>query len=212
VTGLKTLLYLRNLKSLSDWNGQTPPVEKHQKGKPIIAKDTKLPNFGKFRTQRRSMEQELIRKADLLDTSSLMFAKRPSDKPAKVPTINEIIGGALDKIGSYNELTNKEQVVALVDDDLCINCGKCYMTCNDSGYQAIRFDVETHLPFVTDNCTGCTLCYSVCPIPECIQMVPKTAPHIIKRGIAPKSGPLAIGKADQPPITKKDGRVVLQTN
>lgn len=27
------------------------------------------------------------------------------------------------------------QVVALVDDEMCINCGKCFMTCNDSGYQ-----------------------------------------------------------------------------
>ena len=24
--------------------------------------------------------------------------------------------------------------------------GKCYMTCNDTGYQAIEFDAETHLP------------------------------------------------------------------
>jgi dihydropyrimidine dehydrogenase (NADP+) len=87
------------------------------------------------------------------------FAKRPSEAPTKVPTVNEVIGCALEKIGSYNELDNKQQVVALVDDDLCINCGKCYMACNDSGYQAIRFDAETHLPFVTDTCTGCTLCY-----------------------------------------------------
>lgn len=28
------------------------------------------------------------------------------------------------------------------------------MTCNDSGYQAIQFDPETHLPHVTDDCTG----------------------------------------------------------
>ena len=48
--------------------------------------------------------------------------------------------------------------------------GKCYMTCNDTGYQAISFDEETHLPVVNENsCTGCTLCYSVCPIIECIK-------------------------------------------
>jgi dihydropyrimidine dehydrogenase (NADP+) len=28
------------------------------------------------------------------------------------------------------------------------------MTCNDSGYQAITFDAKTHLPHVTDDCTG----------------------------------------------------------
>jgi len=32
------------------------------------------------------------------------------------------------------------------------------MTCNDSGYQAISFDAETHLPRVTDDCTGIYLC------------------------------------------------------
>jgi len=37
---------------------------------------------------------------------------------------------------------------------MCINCGKCFMACNDSGYQAISFDAQTHLPRVTDDCTG----------------------------------------------------------
>ena len=39
-------------------------------------------------------------------------------------------------------------MVALIDPEMCINCGKCYMTCNDTGYQAIQFDPETHLPKV----------------------------------------------------------------
>ena len=34
------------------------------------------------------------------------------------------------------------------------------MACNDSGYQAIEFDAATHLPKVTADCTGCTLCLS----------------------------------------------------
>merc|ERR1712037_651092 len=75
-----------------------------------------------------------------------------------------------DRIGTYNDLDNKQHVIALIDPEMCINCGKCYMTCNDTGYQAISFDEETHLPKVNENsCTGCTLCYSVCPIIECIQ-------------------------------------------
>lgn len=55
----------------------------------------------------------------------------------------------------------RQHVVALIDPEMCINCGKCYMTCNDTGYQAIEFDKDTHLPKVkNDACTGCTLCYS----------------------------------------------------
>lgn len=88
------------------------------------------------------------------------------------------------------------------------------MTCNDSGYQAIRFDPNTHLPFVTDTCTGCTLCYSVCPIPDCIQMIPKTIEHVIKRGIPPKSAPPSTVNhpADELLVSKSNGRIVLQTN
>jgi hypothetical protein len=39
-------------------------------------------------------------------------------------------------------------------------------------------------------------------------MVPKSIPHVIKRGIPPKNGPVAV----EPPIVKTNGRIVLQTN
>lgn len=38
-TGLKALLYLKNIKILSQWDGQSPPIEKHQIGKLVLAKD-----------------------------------------------------------------------------------------------------------------------------------------------------------------------------
>jgi dihydropyrimidine dehydrogenase (NADP+) len=38
-TGLRTLLYLKNIRALADWDGQSPPVQKHQKGKPLMLKD-----------------------------------------------------------------------------------------------------------------------------------------------------------------------------
>ena len=40
--------------------------------------------------------------------------------------------------------------------------------------QAITLDPETHIPHVTDDCTGCTLCVSDSPIIDCITMVPRT--------------------------------------
>lgn len=33
---------------------------------------------------------------------------------------------------------------------------------------------------VTDECTGCTLCVSVCPVIDCITMVPKTIDHKVR--------------------------------
>ncbi len=60
---------------------------------------------------------------------------------------------------------SKAQKFPLINDDLCVNCGKCYMTCLDSGYQAIQFDTKTHKPVITSDCTGCGLCFAVCPVP-----------------------------------------------
>uniref|UniRef100_A0A0N4X8G0 Dihydropyrimidine dehydrogenase n=1 Tax=Haemonchus placei TaxID=6290 RepID=A0A0N4X8G0_HAEPC len=101
-------------------------------------------------------------------------------------------------IGPHKALDNQFQKVALINDDMCINCGKCYMTCNDSGYQAISFNKQTHVPKVNeDDCTGCTLCYSVCPIPECIQMVQRKGPwKAPNRGLKPAFEP------GTPPVVK----------
>uniref|UniRef100_A0A914BUW6 Dihydropyrimidine dehydrogenase [NADP(+)] n=2 Tax=Acrobeloides nanus TaxID=290746 RepID=A0A914BUW6_9BILA len=219
-TGLQTLLYLKGIKSLRAWDGQSPPVPKHQLGKPLVAKNSHIPNFGKFREQKKEIEKKILKSADLLDVSSTEFATRPDNQPEFIPTIKDIVGAALNQVGSYGELDNTKQKVALIDDDLCINCGKCYMTCNDSGYQAIAFDPVTHFPHVNDDCTGCTLCYSVCPIPECIQMVPRQTAHKPKRGIPPKSesaSPAQAGsdgksESASPAQAGSDGKVILLTN
>merc|ERR1711916_2636 len=109
--------------------------------------------------------------------------KRVAKLSKKVPSVAEQVGRAVSHFGNYYDLTNKEQVVAIVDDELCINCGRCYQTCNDSAYQAIEFDCDTHLPLVTNECTGCGLCATVCPVVNCITFVPKQIPHIPNRGV-----------------------------
>ncbi|XP_067935527.1 dihydropyrimidine dehydrogenase [NADP(+)]-like [Watersipora subatra] len=184
ITGLKCLLYMRSVKELEEWNGQSEPTPKHQLGKAVtqLPTESTLPNFGDFRRKKEALKAQMKEKIDLLDSSKA--PKRPLFTPLiATPKIRDMVGSALDRITSYSELDNTAQVVALIDQDMCINCGKCYMTCNDSGYQAIKFDPDTHLPVVTDDCTGCTLCLSVCPIIDCITMVKKEREHIIKRGI-----------------------------
>ncbi|KAK0157682.1 hypothetical protein PV328_011391 [Microctonus aethiopoides] len=189
ITGLKALLYLSCLEQVDNWNGQSPPTIKHQKGKSIDlslkhALGNHVPYFGDYQLMRERVAAELKLKSNPLAID--IKSERPAPEPIRaVPSVNEIIGKSLSFIGNYKLLNNKEQVVALIDDDLCINCGKCYMACADSGYQAIEFNNDTHIPTVNDDCTGCTLCLSVCPIIDCITMIPKTIPHVIKRGIAP---------------------------
>uniref|UniRef100_A0A7N9D8R9 Dihydropyrimidine dehydrogenase [NADP(+)] n=1 Tax=Macaca fascicularis TaxID=9541 RepID=A0A7N9D8R9_MACFA len=186
-TGLKALLYLKSIEELQDWDGQSPATVSHQKGKPVprIAElmDKKLPSFGPYLEQRKKIiaENKIRLKEQNAAFSPL---KRNCFIPKwPVPTVKDVIGKALQYLGTFGELSNVEQVVAMIDEEMCINCGKCYMTCNDSGYQAIRFDPETHLPTITDTCTGCTLCLSVCPIVDCIKMVSRTTPYEPKRGV-----------------------------
>uniref|UniRef100_A0A915E8L6 dihydropyrimidine dehydrogenase (NADP(+)) n=1 Tax=Ditylenchus dipsaci TaxID=166011 RepID=A0A915E8L6_9BILA len=143
-TGLKALLYLKGIKSLADWDGQSPPVTKHQKGKPVLLKNVHLPCSASSERSATTRE-EVLKEGD-----NTFFSSRPDNQPARIYDLKEVIGQGLDKIGSYGDMSNAEQMVAVIDDDLCINCGKCYMTCNDSGYQAITFDKDTHIATVKE--------------------------------------------------------------
>jgi len=190
VTGLQALLYLQNMEALQHWDGQSPPTERLQKGKPfvdlqsVIGNTKSLPNFGPYAKEKAVLKAKLKENVDLWSEDFMPQVNRPANKLASMPPkVQEVIGKALDSIGTYNDLDNREHVIALIDPEMCINCGKCYMTCNDTGYQAISFDAETHLPVVLDSCTGCTLCYSVCPIIECISMVPRKGLYEPSRGI-----------------------------
>jgi dihydropyrimidine dehydrogenase (NADP+) len=189
ISGLKTLLYMQTLEGVDDWDGQSPPTARTYKGKPVVDLQSQigrdLPNFGPYAKEKAEVMAGRKLNEDLLGEEKLPSSNRPANKQRLMtPTVEKVIGAALDRIGTYNDLDNKQHVIALIDPEMCINCGKCYMTCNDTGYQAISFDEETHLPKVNeDSCTGCTLCYSVCPVIECIQMVPRETLYKPKRGV-----------------------------
>jgi len=153
--------------------GQSPP----KRGNAIRLQDLlqgrrteTLPKFGEGVEKRAKLRQKELENTDLL-AGGVQVLKNVI--PKEVPKIADVKGATLSRLSDWIKLNPKEQAVALVDEELCINCGKCYMTCNDSGYQAIVFDPETHFPKIQSNCTGCTLCVSVCPVPDCITMVPR---------------------------------------
>ncbi|XP_056353155.1 dihydropyrimidine dehydrogenase [NADP(+)] isoform X1 [Oenanthe melanoleuca] len=186
-TGLRALLYLKSIEELEDWDGQSPATMCHQKGKPVpripelMGKN--LPSFGPYLEQRRKIIAENKIRLKAQSMAAELAEKKHFIPKKPIPAIKDVIGKALQYIGTYGDLCNTEQVVAVIDQEMCINCGKCYMTCNDSGYQAIRFEPDTHLPAVTGGCTGCTLCLGVCPVPGCVRMVPRTAPYLPARGL-----------------------------
>lgn len=196
--GLQALMYLKARPDLVGWDGQSEPTPKHQRGKKVVfpvdgqitdevgfqAIEEAQPFFGHFETARvTAMATERMQTGNIQTLESTVPLKTSRQEIAgRVPSINSIIANSIAQIGSWSDLSQTEQAVALIDPDMCINCGKCYMTCNDSGYQAITFSSETHLPHITDECTGCTLCVSVCPINDCIEMIDRDGPYNPRRG------------------------------
>eukprot|EP00357_Protocruzia_adherens_P000648 CAMPEP_0115047432 /NCGR_PEP_ID=MMETSP0216-20121206/49297_1 /TAXON_ID=223996 /ORGANISM="Protocruzia adherens, Strain Boccale" /LENGTH=1031 /DNA_ID=CAMNT_0002430615 /DNA_START=105 /DNA_END=3202 /DNA_ORIENTATION=- len=102
-----------------------------------------------------------------------------------VPGINEIVGSSMSHFTGIMSMDKSAQTIPELNEDLCVQCGRCFLACADAGYQAIKFDLDTHLPLITDDCTGCALCPNVCPSPGALVMVPRTTPYTVSRGVIP---------------------------
>lgn len=85
--------------------------------------------------------------------------------------VSDLYCKALPNIVMHNDLPRKVNVRAKINEDLCINCGLCYIACRDGGHMAInRLDNRVYT-VDQDKCKGCNLCPQVCPV-YCIDLVP----------------------------------------
>ena len=67
--------------------------------------------------EREKKIAEAKREDDLLADNYHPKPLRPAAKPsAPVPPIRAIIAAAVDRIGTYSDLDNKQQVVAMIDE------------------------------------------------------------------------------------------------
>jgi len=86
--------------------------------------------------------------------------------------IDAFRGRAVPSIVNWNQLNLNHIEKARIAQDLCIQCGRCHVVCEDTSHQAISAtkDGKRHFEVMDDECVGCNLCVSVCPVPECITM------------------------------------------
>lgn len=123
---------------MKDWDGQSPPTFKHQKGKPISLQHAlgkvfdaeryaslrdsnnrftlqNIPYFGEYQKLREQKIAEINANLDPLDKP--IEVTKPALKPlAPVPMIKNIIGKGVKHIVTFKDLDVTQQVVALIDD------------------------------------------------------------------------------------------------
>lgn len=90
--------------------------------------------------------------------------------------IADFKGRALNRVVAWNDLNMNYDLKARIDESKCIECGRCYIACEDTSHQAIRVETKPgggrRFTVVDADCIGCNLCQHVCPVSGCIEMTP----------------------------------------
>jgi dihydropyrimidine dehydrogenase (NAD+) subunit PreA len=110
-------------------------------------------------------------------------------------TIPNVVARSLGRVSDFKDFDLTFKAVARIDQQKCIRCDLCYVACNDTAHQCIdlidsdgnvvpprsyaershgKADAVDTRPKVVvreEDCVGCRLCYNVCPVDNCIQMV-----------------------------------------
>lgn len=92
--------------------------------------------------------------------------------------LSDFMGKAVPNVKNWNELDLNFKTIAKIRQDECIQCGLCYIACEDTSHQAISHLKATakggksKFEVIDPECVGCNLCALVCPV-HCIEMVPQ---------------------------------------
>jgi dihydropyrimidine dehydrogenase (NAD+) subunit PreA len=99
-------------------------------------------------------------------------------------SIEDFRGRAVQNVTDWQYLNLNYVAKAEINQDLCIQCGRCHIVCEDTSHQAIFATVNGTRKFVVNEaeCVGCNLCVLVCPVENCITLEHKTL------GVDPRTG------------------------
>ncbi|ASF39107.1 dihydropyrimidine dehydrogenase subunit B [Halobacillus halophilus] len=92
-----------------------------------------------------------------------------------IDSVMDLVGKSVEKYSDWGNLDLNHQIVAKINNDVCINCNKCHIACEDTSHQCIDMlkdeDGNDILRVREEDCVGCNLCSIVCPVDGAIDMV-----------------------------------------
>ena len=83
----------------------------------------------------------------------------------------DLVGRAVPNVTDWQYLNLNYVTKAVINQDDCIKCGRCYAACEDTSHQAISMSADRVFKVMDDECVACNLCVNVCPVENCITMV-----------------------------------------
>ncbi|MEC8223567.1 MAG: 4Fe-4S dicluster-binding protein, partial [SAR324 cluster bacterium] len=87
--------------------------------------------------------------------------------------IEDFRGMAAKNVVDWQYLNLKYDVKARINQELCVECGLCFISCEDASHQAIKMNKSNgsrSFEVIDQECVGCNLCMLVCPVDNCITM------------------------------------------
>ncbi|MDP5274239.1 NAD-dependent dihydropyrimidine dehydrogenase subunit PreA [Chengkuizengella axinellae] len=92
-----------------------------------------------------------------------------------ISSVTDLIGKSVPKYSDWGNLDLNYKIVARINNDVCINCNKCHIACEDTSHQCIEMLTDVngvkYLEVREEDCVGCNLCSIVCPVDGAIDMV-----------------------------------------
>ncbi len=86
-------------------------------------------------------------------------------------SIQDFMGQAIPNTTDWQYLNLNYVAKAVINQDDCISCGRCYAACEDTSHQAISMSPSRVFEVIDAECVACNLCVDVCPVEDCITMV-----------------------------------------
>ena len=86
-------------------------------------------------------------------------------------SIQDFMGAAIPNTTDWQYLDLNYVAKAVINQDDCISCGRCFAACEDTSHQAIVMSEDRKFSVLDAECVACNLCVEVCPVENCITMV-----------------------------------------